>query len=77
MTKLTKPQRAMLERSLRDTHSDDSGVGAMIFDGYDRRIAERLKDLGFGRIGHALRGPYGAIKITPAGREALAATKRT
>lgn len=73
LTSLTSAQTALLERAARDTFKDDSGAGVVILDGRELRVAERLGKMGLGTMSMVCGGrPFGALKITPAGRRVLA-----
>lgn len=75
LTSLTSPQTALLERSARDTFKDNSGAGVVIMDGRELRVAERLEQMGLGSMSMICGGrPFGALKITEAGRRALSHT---
>lgn len=70
MTNLTKAQGIQLQRALVATYRDDSGPGAVIHDGVQKRIFERLFAMGLVRMGHARGGFHlGSASVTPAGRE--------
>lgn len=70
--RLSEAQKRLLLRAQRDTYEDESGNGALILDGIEFLVAERLDGLRFGRLSLPRGGAeFGFLKITPAGRAAL------
>lgn len=70
MKKLTKAQAEALSRAERGTFRDNSGIGAVAFDGVDERVFCNLAAKGFVSLPMVFSSLAGA-KITPAGRAAL------
>jgi hypothetical protein len=66
---LTTPQREFLVRVAKETFSDNSGRGLLLYDGNDVRMAKRLLEKGL--VTNALMMPFCGPKITEAGRAAL------
>lgn len=70
MNKLTKAQAEALRRAERGTFSDNSGIGAVAFNGLDERVFCNLAAKGLVTLPMVFSSLAGA-KITPTGRAAL------
>lgn len=72
--RLTKPQRAFLERCRDRTYGDNSGCGLVVEDNHEVRMAERLAARGLLHLPSVWTSFAGA-KITDAGRSVLSQTE--